>query len=257
MNARRTLLTPLALALIAGSLAVVAPAAVSAQMSSPATGSAPPASGAATPDDAVAQYVAAVAARDVEGLMGICAADQIASGYRFDLAAERLRSFAFVTMLAPGSDPFYAEVNRGIQRGLIARTVMLLSYSLLSSETVDGRVIAPVDEERIRRFLADVDSDRLAGLTLLDSRFPKASMERDPRLLANYETQATIYGADEVTERGALVSFEAKEYVLGFTLIRYGSSWSVAMQSSPLLGTPPFGAAEPTTREEFESLTDS
>jgi len=54
-----------------------------------------------------------------------------------------------------------------------------------------------------------------------------------------------VQGADELTERVALVMLEGQGYLVGFTLLRYGDGWKVSSQSPPLAGTPSTGVATP------------
>ena len=54
-----------------------------------------------------------------------------------------------------------------------------------------------------------------------------------------------------------MLSFEDKDYLLGFTLLRYGDSWKVTYQTSNLAGTSALGTVEPTTPEEFAGLIAS
>jgi hypothetical protein len=221
-------------------------------------GSGAPAHGFASPEDAATAYIAAVAANDFDQVLATCAVDEMAAGYRFDLAAERLNAFVFSTMWAPATYPFYEQINAALEQGQIARVVMFLSYSLLASEPLDpGSVITPVDEAKAQQFVSEVDPAQLANLSVVEVRFPKASLEHDPKLVANQETFARIYSADEQTERVALVTLDGKDYAVGFTLLRYGSEWFVANQNSPLYGLSPAGIAEPTTQAEFEDQTSS
>jgi hypothetical protein len=63
-----------------------------------------------------------------------------------------------------------------------------------------------------------------------------------------------VYGAGEFTERLALVEFEGTDYVVGFSLLRYGDDWRVLDQSSPLAGLSPLGIPERSTKEGFQSM---
>ena len=67
--------------------------------------------------------------------------------------------------------------------------------------------------------------------------------------------QAAIYGADELTERMALVSLDGKLYEVGFTLLRYGDDWRISSQTSALGNTAAVGTAVPTTRDDYDRET--
>ena len=112
-----------------------------------------------------------------------------------------------------------------------------------------------MDREWAEAFVSQVDPERLAGLEVVDIRFPDAEFEDDPRYLENAAERASIYGADELTERLALISFEDQLYDVGFTLLRYGDDWKVLSQVSPLGGMSALGTARPTTAEDFELRT--
>ena len=63
---------------------------------------------------------------------------------------------------------------------------------------------------------------------------------------------AATYGADEGTDRLALISFEGGHYAIGFSLLRFGGEWKVNTQSSAIAGTSNWGVPARTTPEEFE-----
>jgi hypothetical protein len=211
--------------------------------------------GLATPEDAIRAYLAGVAAADVTRVLDASAVDQMSSGFQFDLQVDRLQAMQLTQSLAPATDPFYVGVNQAVQRSWLLGQVRNLAYSLLSTEAIDGNIIVPADTARAEAFAASVDPSRLSGLTVQDIRFPNAALEHDARYLANAATLAGIYGADEMTERLALVSLDGTSYTIGFTLLHYGDDWRVSSQSSALAGTSALGTAQPTTAQEYDRLT--
>ena len=205
----------------------------------------------ATPDDAVRHYLAGVAAGDVGMILEATAVDQVSSHFDFAANAERLAAIQPTYGLAPTEYPLFADMDRTFAAAQILGQARMLVYSLLSIETLDGSVIAPVDRQRADTFVTQVDPSRLAGLTVVDSRYPNAKFEHDARNVANGAAVATIYGADELTERLALISLDGKLYEVGFTLLRYGDDWRISSQTSALGNTPAIGIAVPTTRDDF------
>ena len=63
--------------------------------------------------------------------------------------------------------------------------------------------------------------------------------------LAVVAESAREFGADEQTDRVALLDFEGEAFAIGFTLLRYGDGWKVSSQASVLSGLPTWGAAQP------------
>lgn len=211
--------------------------------------------GTSTPEDAVTTYVAAIAANDVDAILATTAVDEMAAGFDFQASTERLQAMVLMNSLAPAEYPMFGALNRYQQASWILGQVRNLVYGLLSDEEVDGRVITPVDADQIAAFVAAVDPTRLAGLRVLDVRFPVPDMATNERYLANNAALAAIYGADEMTERLALIELDGQTHALGFTLLRYGDAWKVSSQSAPIAGTSSFGTAQPMTREEYDELT--
>jgi hypothetical protein len=112
-----------------------------------------------------------------------------------------------------------------------------------------------VDAAEIEAFAAAVDPSRLGGLSVLDIRQPEPEAATDERYLANLARIAATYGADEMTERLALVELDGETFGVGFTLLRYGDAWLVMDQASILGGTSAFGTAEPMSRADFDDRT--
>jgi hypothetical protein len=213
------------------------------------------AAGPATPDEAVREYLAAVAAADAGRVLEVSAIDEIAEGHRFSESVDRLQAFMPPVMLAPAEHPFFVEINRAQRADEILSQVLMLAYGLLSGETIDGSPIVPVDQAWAESFVGQVDPVRLAGIEVMDSRFPHPDLGTDERYLETAATLAANQGADELTERLVLISFEGQTYALGFTLLRYGEGWLVSSQSSPIGGTSHLGTATPMSVGEYEDVT--
>ena len=123
-----------------------------------------------------------------------------------------------------------------------------LAYGLLSDETIDGSIIAPVDEAQAAAFAASVDPIRLADLALVEVRVPEPEVTSSERYLDTVAQIAATYAADEMVERLALIELDGETFGLGLSLLRYSDEWSVSTQSSTVGGTSPLGTAEPMTR---------
>lgn len=259
MRATRTMsgvavLTLLALALTA-SIAVAGPAPTpraAQQVLAVADEAASP--GLATPEEAVAAYLDGVAALDVEQILGATAVDEVSDGHRFDRTIDRLGVF-LPDLLAPAEHAFYADINRAQLSGRVLSQARNLSYSLLALEPIEERIFKPVDTAWAKTFVVQVDPFRLDGLTVEDIRFPVAGLLQDDRHIAWSAAVAETYGADEATERLALVAFEGNPYAVGFSLLRYGDTWKVLEQSSPLGQMDAVGWARPISIVDYITET--
>ncbi|MFN8444415.1 MAG: hypothetical protein U0175_26765 [Caldilineaceae bacterium] len=209
-----------------------------------------------TPDEAVTAYFAALSQADPTKLLQASAVEEMSERFDFAASIDRLQAFLPTQSLAPTADPFYVELNKIQLSSQILNQVKMFSYSLLSQEAVDkGSPIIQMGAERVAQFQHDVDPSRLAAIQVERIDLPNKAIMQESKYLENAAKIARIYGADEMTERVVLFSFEEKEYLLGFTLLRYGETWKISSATSPLAGTSATGVAQPTTLEEFESMT--
>ena len=218
------------------------------------------ADGASTPEAVVRTYLSGVADADLEAIFAVTAVDAYGDGFRFDQLVDWRRAFTPTLDPSPPDHALYRELNRLMQEEAIGRKVTLLVYSLLSSEHRSDQGIGPwpirVDDESwAPSFAAEVDPSRAAHLEIADIRFPDASLEDHPRWLESAERLARILGADDLTQRLALVSLDDQLFDVGFTLVRYGDVWKVLDQTASLGNTDSWGAAHPTTLEDFEART--
>ena len=211
-----------------------------------------------TPEEAITYYLDGVARNDVRKILQACAVNEMGGKFRLDLHVERLGSMNPMepAYLSPTNYPFYSEINKWYLSSQILNQVKNLSYSLLSNEKLDDSYFK-ADAERVNRFIKDVDPQRLSKLEIKKISLSNKTAMNDARYLENATKIARTFGADELTERLALFSFEQNYYYVGFTLLRYGTDWKISSQGSPIAGTDPHGTAKKTTEEDFDSMIDS
>jgi hypothetical protein len=218
---------------------------LAASMAGVPAGAQQPDAGFASPEDAVREYLAGVAAGDIDRILATVADDEMAAGFRFEASVERLKAFMPFLAPAPATDPLFVELNRISQTGQVAGQLRMLLYSILTDADLEGNATLGVDATWAASFVDQLDLDRLEGLTTLVVYFPDPELAADDRWLETAAEQAAIYGADELTERLAIIELEDRRYLVGFTLLRYGDTWKISSQSSALAGTPSTGVAEP------------
>jgi hypothetical protein len=207
-----------------------------------------------TPEEAILHYFEGVAQSDAEKILQACAVNEMSKNFKFDLYTERLKVLMPVQFPAPADYPFYIEANKMQLTAQIFNSVKIFAFSLLSSEEVgEGRDII-IDTKRTNAFIQDVNPERLARLEVMQIGLPNEDIMNNERYRETAAKLAAIYGADESTERVALFSFEKNYYYVGFTLLRYGETWKISGQVSPLANTKALGTPEETTVEEFESM---
>lgn len=203
-----------------------------------------PAGALATPEDAVRAYLLGIADADAAEILAAAAVDEMATGVDFTAYVDRLRAWTLFGP-APATHPLLTDFNLAQQQGQILGQAKMLVYGLLTDLELDGSTIAPVDAAWADALVQQLDLSRLAAIEVGDIAFPLPDKAQDERILANAARQAAIYGADELTERLAEVSLEGRDWLVGFTLMRYGDTWKVSSQTSPLGGTTALGTPTP------------
>jgi hypothetical protein len=207
-----------------------------------------------TPEETITHYFEGVAQADARKILQACAINEMGEKFRFDLYTERMGVLLPTQSLSPTDYALYVENNKVQLSAQIFNRVRIFAYSLLSSEEVAEGMTIVIDAERTNNFMKDVDPQRLARLEVKKIGLPDKTLMNNARYLENATKIASIYGADESTERVALFLFEQNHYYLGFTLLRYGEDWKISSQVSPLANTNGLGAPQKTTVEEFESM---
>lgn len=103
-------------------------------------------------------------------------------------------------------------------------------------EILDGKP-APMDAAGAAEFASVVRADRLSGLAQVKVGIPNPTLLKSEKHQANVAKIARVYGADTSTDLVALISFEGFDFVIGFSLLRYGEDWTVMSSRQRLPGS--------------------
>jgi hypothetical protein len=207
-----------------------------------------------TPEDAITHFFEGVAQGDFNKILEACAVNEASEHFQFDLQIDRLGVFAPAVEYAPATNPLYVAINDAQITARIANQVKILTYSLLSTENLTFTSTNMIGIDVAQSFMTEVDPARLSQLEVKEIALPNPTAMKSARYQAYVADIARVYGADELTERVVLFSFEQKDYILGFTLLRYGDDWKISSANSAIANTDSSGGVAPTTVEDFESM---
>jgi hypothetical protein len=212
----------------------------------------------ATPEDVVLFYMEAVAAGDIPGVVQALAVDEMSDNFDIARYVTRLQAFPFQAP-APSDYPFYTEINRAKFTGELLFQTRNVAYGLLASdpELREARtVMVPPGESSqfVNGFIDDVNPERLTQIQVVMIALPAPDVAQTERGLEVWDGIARVYGADALTERVVLLSFEGDYDYVGFGLLRYGGDWKISGIASSLGGTNSLGIPRPTTVDEFQDL---
>jgi hypothetical protein len=211
-----------------------------------------------TPEGAVAAYIGGIARQDFSAIIAASSVENESRRYDFVAHVDRLK-ILMPRMLAPASAPLFIEMNKAEFTVRIARQVQSLIHGLMiteemaTKEMLNGKSV-PMDAAGAVEFASVVRADRLASLALVKVGIPKPQFLSNEKYQAHLAAITEINGADAATERMALISFEGLDFVIGFTLLRYGENWAVLSQSSMAAAFHQMGVPGRMTPEAFEAL---
>jgi hypothetical protein len=206
-----------------------------------------------TPEGAVAAYIDGVANQDLSAIIAATAVDNMSKKSDFVNNVDRIRSLTPYTP-APTTSPFFKDINKSAFTAQITRQVQFLVYGLMTTnEVLEGKVVT-MDQAGATDFANVVRADRLTTLKLVKVSIPSPKYFNSERTQKIWARMAQPYGADALTERIALVSFDGLQFAIGFSLLRYGDDWAVSWQSSTLANLNGMGVPKRVTTDEFEAM---
>lgn len=208
-----------------------------------------------TPEEAVTAFMEAVKKQDFEAILATTAVDRMSKGYDFIGQARQIKVI-MPHYAMPTSDPFFVSVNKAIYTGQIARNVQYFTYSLMVINPIlEGNTYVVADAPAAATdMFYEVEAKRLSELSISKIGIPmpeKLNSDRQQRLFSRH---AKIFQGDAATERVALLSFDGLNFLVGFSLIRYGDDWLVEEMMSEIADVGFFKPAKRTTPDEFEAL---
>ncbi len=189
-----------------------------------------------TPEAVVEGYITTIIAKDFQTALQFYPAEQIER--KFDKTAYK-NTFK--------TDPMDLEKQAS---DFEFKTGYFAASFLLDEITIDPDT--QVNTEWFEQFFEGPDMDKLNDLKII--RIDSPYLESGDVLADEDEALkriGEIWGADDYTERIALVSHNGKTYLVGFILIKYDDSWSIKSTSSNYANIPTVGGAQPLTEEEY------
>lgn len=197
-----------------------------------------------TPESTVAFFVESIAANDFACALRTSDAEQDARRFDFTKAATFVRLWNPKLMNAPSEHSMFAKINElGAQAGLGTATKLFI-YSLLLER--DLAVAQPVQSDaEAQAFVQAVNPKQLTALRIVSVDQPSEATSEEAQFM--FKARASRTGADEVTERVALLELAGKFYKSSFQLCRRGESWH-------LCGLGSYGRAVRTTGPEYSAL---
>lgn len=194
-----------------------------------------------TPEKAIQSFINAVKSNDYDAAISICPAKKIAEGYDYAAYVEK-KSMPSGLLIVPSNNEYNTKANADIFKGHFATRVVVFTNTFFILNATDFN-------EAVEN---TTDLSTLKNLSVISIDEPYLVNKESYITLMN--EQGTFFGADEMTERVALIEFEGKTYVEGFTLLRYGDSWGIQYLYSELASTPSQGTPTAMTQEEYNGL---
>ncbi len=193
----------------------------------------------ATPESAITYFMKSLKNNKISNAFKACAVNDYSKKYNFKAFSRRLDSISYLQSMAPSEYELYVELNKIECLARIGKQIKLFYYSILSSENDLLDTKTKPTNDQIEKFIQTVNPKRLSVLEVIS--IDKPLLIDDERYKSNAAASAQCFGANDVTERVALLKFNNDFYILGFHLYKFGSSWKIDSLSSPLANTPMYG----------------
>jgi hypothetical protein len=204
-----------------------------------------------TPEAAIHHFAKSIATNDLTAALQTFAINDYVNGYDFTAYSKRLGVIQPTFTLAPTEYPMYAQINHLSLLSRYSQQITFFCYSFYATESLD--MTTPINEEpeRIDAFIASVNPEQLADLTIAKMFKITASSEK---LLDVWQQQAAPIGAEEITEFVVLYELSGDYFMGGFHLLRYGEFWKIDTLSSVLANMSAMGTVSRTTPEDLEAF---
>ncbi|NLW48295.1 MAG: hypothetical protein GXY86_13300 [Firmicutes bacterium] len=193
----------------------------------------------ATPENAITYFIKALTKNDLNKAFKACAINDYSENHDFAAFSRRLDSVSYLHYLAPSEYSLYNELNKIECLARIGKQIKLFYYSILTDENDLLLTKAKPTDEQLETFIQAVDPKKITGLRLIS--IDKPSLVDDERYRRQALASAQCFGANDATERVALLKLQDNFYILGFHLYKFGSSWKIDSLCSPLANTPVYG----------------
>jgi hypothetical protein len=248
-------------------LLACAPASVATPETKPVAGpktkpvAGPEAKSFATPEAVVEHFIESVAADDLDATMQAFAIDDEAAHFDFAAQVRRLGSYSPTSIDAPARYKMYVRTNAfAAMDNAAGRVVAFVTAFLIDPAEIARLGKGPRDADAAARVMATLqgmDSNKLRGLKLVRVDLPHKPLMSKAHVLQMLREQGSVWGAETMTERIALLQLADQHYICGFRILKYGSSWRIhdltsnfASDEAHMLLAP-----EKITPEEFETRT--
>jgi hypothetical protein len=211
----------------------------------------------ATPEAAVTHFVQRMAAADLDGALEAFAVDEYAAHFDFAKQARRLGSFMAGYLPAPARYRLYRRINALEAMRDAANRSLHFAVQLVVDESELTRSGPGMPDPRARAGVLATALAKIQPLRLVRIDQPRKSITRKPETLALFRDQAAPDGADDATERIALLELAGQHYQCGFRLFKYGNTWRIKDLTSYFASEAHSGlfGVEKVTPEAFDAAT--
>ena len=220
--------------------------------------------GYSSPEELIQEFGKAIAANDMDRALSMFALDHMSDSFDLKQYVEYTRAWIPQANLSfPSEEMIFRDANREYLRGICARQIALMCFSLQADEEYLQMSPVIADEETdpdgIFSGLEDAaDLEYLSSFRVLrvDYALPDyqgasaASME-------SIEKQAEIYGAEDLTEYAVLYEYDGDTYVGGVGVIRYDGRYYINYLAGNYLGLSSFGFLTQADEDEYLDIVEN
>jgi len=220
------------------------------------------------PEDAVVFFAQSLAQGDMEAALSAMDAQAAGETGDYRALAERIRLVSIATaLLLPGEYTEYVTLNQTRLRAQQSLQLFGFIASLLVPEWSDPSIPLILDKEGqlqlpdggmpLDDFIARLDPERLAPLTLKQVLRLDSAILRSESNQLNVQKQGAVYGFTEQADLMAIYAFGDQLYCHASTAVLRPEGWQLSSLNSPLINTSALGSAWAISGEAASQLLSS
>ena len=178
-----------------------------------------------TPESVAKAFVEGAKSLDLKTMMGCFAIDDYVRNYDFAYVVNQIEWINLQSQLLPGKYQIYQDLNEYTRTlkvvDQIAAFVFYLATGGDESLKTPHKIVSP---DEVGDFIAKSDPSPIRNMKLRDIRYPVSKKDNET-VLKLFAYQAKMEGAQDATERVALIEMNGVTYVIPFRFLKYASNW--------------------------------
>ncbi|RPJ75412.1 MAG: hypothetical protein EHM20_08975 [Alphaproteobacteria bacterium] len=187
------------------------------------------------PENVIKSYFSETKKQNLSGLISFFAIDKYINNFNFKHYSQELGIITPTSQLLPEQYSIYQELNKYFRSSQVTNQVRVYLLTIISNNDDIHLPITVNNGSTIDSFIQNINPQILSSLKLLYIRNPTKKL--DPVGINEiFIKQARRIGAEDSSERVALIQIENTTFMVPFRFIKYNNEWYIESLISNFAG---------------------